>query len=286
MSRPSAQPVDLLLVGGLTVDHFADGSTAPGGTVLHGARAARAAGFSVGIATVAGDEPAAHTGLLELGELATLQAEQAAHSVPFRHDEEGAVRTLTLLDTGVALHGPIGGFRPRAVLHAPIAGEVGSDVAGQAFDGAFVAATLQGWLRTLEPHRPVSATALEAMEPGLVAQLASADLLVASEVDLSAVASEPIAQLAALRAWFGVRPILAVTLGARGALVEPPHGRRLIVLPARVIENASTTGAGDAFAAVLTASLGAGAGLSPSVNAATAAAVAYIDRMHGFSAPG
>ena len=47
----------LLIVGGLTVDRFADGSRAPGGSVLHSGVAAIAERAELTILTVAGDEP-------------------------------------------------------------------------------------------------------------------------------------------------------------------------------------------------------------------------------------
>ena len=62
--------LDLVVVGGLTVDRFSDGSAAPGGAVLHIARALAARGVRVGIVTTAGPEPEALAGLAELRDLA------------------------------------------------------------------------------------------------------------------------------------------------------------------------------------------------------------------------
>ena len=58
-----------LIVGGLTVDCFTDGTVAPGGSVLHSGLAAVAQGASLTSLTVAGDEPAARLGLDRLRSL-------------------------------------------------------------------------------------------------------------------------------------------------------------------------------------------------------------------------
>lgn len=273
--------VDLLIVGGLTVDHLADGSTMAGGTVLHGARAARAAGLRVGIVTVAGDELEARAGLAELADLAgpaALSVQHSPRSITFRHDDVDGVRTLTLLDPGEPMTAAPRVFRPRAVLYGPVAAELGPDFGGQWYDEVVTAALLQGWLRSLEPGRPVRALGLDQVGPEVVARLASSDLLVASTEDLVAVARRPDQQLDQLRRHVGERPILALTLGAAGSIVDVPDGRRMAVAPSRRLAPGSTIGAGDAFASVLVAGLAAGVSIRAAVEAATAAAAGYLGR--------
>lgn len=274
----TADPVDLLLVGGLTVDHFADGSTAPGGAVLHGARAARAAGFSVGVLTRAGDEPEAQAGLRELREVAEVRTQRSMYSIVFDHEEHEGARTLTFLEGGEPLNWEPRPFPALGILFAPVAAELPADLIRLPDDGPFTAATLQGWLRRLEPSRPVTPLALDALEPELVERLAALDLLVASEEDLAAAASDAVAQLAELRATFGPHPALALTRGSRGVLIDVPGGLHLEVVPDRVARGSSTTGAGDAFAAILTASSAAGRPLDRAAQEASKAAVAYLDR--------
>ena len=58
--------LSLVVVGGLTVDRFPDGSSQAGGAVLHIARALAAGGLRVGIVTTAGPEAEAQAGLAEL----------------------------------------------------------------------------------------------------------------------------------------------------------------------------------------------------------------------------
>jgi sugar/nucleoside kinase (ribokinase family) len=284
--RHAARPVDLLLVGGLTVDRFADGSTAPGGSVLHGSRAARASAFSVGIVTCAGDEPEARAGLREMQGLAETRVQFAARSITFGHEEHDGARTLTLLARGVPLRPPAQTFRARGILFAPVAAELGAGMGDGLDDQALLAATLQGWLRSLEPQRPVAALGLDAIERELVERLGTLDLLVASEEDLAAVASDPLVQLGELRATFGPRPVLALTRGPRGALIDAAGLPRLEIVPDHVISGTPMTGAGDAFAAVLTASLAAGTPLRNAAEVATAAAVGYLDRRRRGSASG
>jgi len=274
----TADPVDLLLIGGLTVDRFAHASTAPGGAVLHGATAARAAGFSVGVLTRAGEEPEAQAGLRELRELGELRSQQSRQSIWFGHEEREGTRTLTLLVGGEPLDSAAPPFPARGILYAPVAGEVPADLVRLPDDGPFTAATLQGWLRRLEPSRPVTHLALDALEPELVERLADLDLLVASEEDLAAVASDPLARLAALRATFGPHPALALTRGAHGVLIDVLGRPRLEIVPDRVAHGSSTTGAGDAFAAILTALSAAGRPLDRAAQEASNAAVAYLDR--------
>ena len=73
LTGPPPAPIDLLVVGSLTLDRFADGRLAAGGSVLHAGRAAADAGYRVGIATVAGPEPEAVIGLDKLDRVADVQ---------------------------------------------------------------------------------------------------------------------------------------------------------------------------------------------------------------------
>ena len=74
---------DLLIVGGLTIDRFPDGTSAPGGSVIHAGRAAAADGARLTILTVAGDEPEAAIGLRQLAELGDLIHQRAPSTVTY-----------------------------------------------------------------------------------------------------------------------------------------------------------------------------------------------------------
>jgi D-beta-D-heptose 7-phosphate kinase/D-beta-D-heptose 1-phosphate adenosyltransferase len=68
---------------------------------------------------------------------------------------------------------------------------------------------------------------------------------------------------------------IAVTLGARGALLARAEGPPLVV-PTRAVTATDACGAGDAFAATLTTCLAAGAVLPRAVKRATEAATAFV----------
>jgi hypothetical protein len=78
---------ELLIVGGLTIDRFADGSSAPGGSVIHSGLAAVEEGVPGVILTVAGDEPEAREGLRLLEGLGAVQRQPSATTTTYRHDE-------------------------------------------------------------------------------------------------------------------------------------------------------------------------------------------------------
>ena len=128
LSPSRSEPLDLVVVGGLTVDRFVDGSSAPGGSVLHATRAAAGRGLQIGVVTSAGPELDAQTGLAELRRIAA-GLEVAAHAATstFRHRDSPAGRRLWLERRG----GPIGlaadaadRMPTRAILFAPVADEV------------------------------------------------------------------------------------------------------------------------------------------------------------------
>jgi sugar/nucleoside kinase (ribokinase family) len=95
---------------------------------------------------------------------------------------------------------------------------------------------------------------LDGLPAALLADLATLDLLVASSEDLVAVAAEPAAQLAAVRDAVGSHPALVVTDGERGAWLDAASGRATgqwhVPVP-RFVDNVSSVGAGDAFAALI-----------------------------------
>ncbi len=260
-SRPSdrsAPATDLLLVGGLTIDSMANGGLQPGGSVLHAARAATDAGLRVAVVTGAGPEPVTRRALAELGRMAVVHAEAAPSTIAFRHELSGEVRRLVLLDPGRALACPAQPIRPAAVLYAPVAAEIGVELAGQEFPGSMSGAVLQGWLRSLEPGREVRGLPLSTLDPALVARLGRLALVCVSVEDLAAErAVGPEALLDRLRDTLGSAPLIALTDGARGAWIDERAARRRI-LPPRVVEGVDTTGAGDAFAAMLLVGLASG----------------------------
>jgi hypothetical protein len=251
---PSAA-LDLLVVGGLTVDVFEDGSTAAGGAVLHAALSAHAAGLRVGVAATAGPEPEVRAAAGDLGALDRLELSPVARSIGFEHRNVAGGRRLRYLGGGGPVPLPRVGLRAGAVLFAPVAGEVGPELLDLDWPGARRGAVLQGWLRRLDSGATVLPIELARLPRPLVAALRGLDLLVASREDLVAEADAPPEQLDALRDAFGPTPVLVVTdaesglwvdVGARGA--GPLRWREPV---SRLVHGVSSVGAGDMLAALL-----------------------------------
>jgi heat shock protein HslJ len=132
------------------------------------------------------------------------------------------------------------------------------------------AAGLQGWLRQTDVDGWVDRRPLSAVDEAVADALRGFALLVASVDELRGDAGPE--AMARLRAWAGPRPELVVTAGTAGAWVDDGHAAPRHV-PAKVVQDRHTIGAGDAFAAVLTARRGAGRDLwSAASEAATATA--------------
>jgi sugar/nucleoside kinase (ribokinase family) len=257
-------PLDLLIVGGLTIDRFPDGSSAPGGTIIHATRNAFAAGLRIGVVTVSGDEPMAKAAVDELrAKTAWLSCAPSPQTTTFRHhgDEE---RRLSLELRSGALALPRGGDLPptAAVLAAPIAGELPPDLLAMSAPAARRGAILQGWLRTVDltEVRPLPLAAIPA---SATAALSEFDVLIASRQDLVAESEDAGVQLARLRATFGPAPSLVITDGQRGAWLQdglgrggaapPGPGAPVHLAPPRIVRGRSAVGAGDIVAARLLA---------------------------------
>ena len=245
----AAQP-DLLVIGGLTVDRFADGSSAGGGSVLHIARAAATRGVRVRVMTVAGSEPEARAAVHELNRLAvTASVGWADTTATFIHRESPDGRRLRLEGAGGRIRvAHLDPGEASAILVAPIADELATDDIARLDATPTRGAILQGFLRSFALDGAVEPLPLSALAPDLVAVLGQFDLLVASREDLLAEASQPSDQLVALRRRVGPRPELVVTDGVRGAWTERGH----LPVPRRV-DGVPTVGAGDVFAAFMLA---------------------------------
>ena len=267
-------PVDLLIIGGVTVDELVGSGEAAGGAARHATEAALAAGLRVAVLTVAGEEPVVRQALDRLGAQADVVRLPAPSSIRFEHHGTDDTRRLRLRE----VTDPIRVSQPHhlpvaaAVLFAPVAGEVAADTV-RAVQAPFRAAGLQGWLRRTDPDGWVRARPLAELEPGLAGALRGLDLLIGSREDLAA--HDGPSALVRLRAWAGPRPQLVVTAGIGGAWLDDGVGAASHVR-AEVVEGRHTIGAGDAFAAVLVARRGAGRGLRDAAEDAASATAAYL----------
>lgn len=273
----------LLIVGGLTIDRFADGSRAPGGSVLHAGLAAAAEGADLTILTVAGDEPEALAGLAGLDAYGTVLRQPSPATTTYRHEEHAGHRVLVYEAEAAPIdvdHLP--GLAPAdVVLIAPIAHEL----RGGAIDRLRRAAAarravllIQGWLRELRIGEPASARRLDALPPELWAEFGAADAVVVSVEDFAAESSDPFAQAAAVRAHLGPRPILVLTLATEGYLLDDPGADRVVAsVPRHVVEGVPAVGAGDTFGAALAIHLAGGKAPATAAVAATERVIAVLE---------
>jgi sugar/nucleoside kinase (ribokinase family) len=272
---------DLLVVGGLSIDRFPDGSTAPGGSVLHAARAVAATGGRVATIALAGTEPEAQEALAELADLGPCLVRRTRATIRFAIDDRDSRRRLVLEAAGGRLEvaaEEIGRSGAAAVLMAPIAGELDAAALRAAAGPPVRVAALQGWLRVLNPGVEVSPLELRALAGDLVAELSQFKALVGSVEDLDAAGSSSDTQLDALRDRVGPGPALIITDGANGARLDLPAAGRLDVPAPRRFDGARTVGAGDAFAALLAVALAKGVELTAAARAAAAGVVELLSR--------
>jgi sugar/nucleoside kinase (ribokinase family) len=267
-------PVDLLIVGGITVDELVGSGEAAGGAARYATEAALTAGLRVALHTVAGEEPVVRRALDRLAAQAHVIRHPAPRSIRFEHHGTDDARRLRLR----AMTDPIRVAQPdrlpvaAAVLFAPVAGEVAADVV-RAVRAPFRAAGLQGWLRQTDRDGWVITRPMAMLDPELTGALRGLDLLIASLEDVAELDGP--AALAQIRAWAGPRPQLVVTAGTEGAWLDDGLGPASHVR-AEVIEGRHTIGAGDAFAAVLVARRGAGRALWDAAEDAASATAIYL----------
>lgn len=274
---------ELLIVGGLTIDRFADGRSAPGGSVLHAGLAAVEEGAAVTFLTVAGDEPEAVEGLARLAELGTLIHQPAASTTTYRHDESEGRRVLVYDATTTLIDPTLAGQieRPRVALLAPIADELSAaavDTLRAVLRPACTVLLIQGWLRRLDLGSPVHPLPLDGLAPEQWEMFSAADAIVVSTEDLAETPEDPFGQAAALRARLGPGPVLVLTLGTEGYLLDDPAADRLVAtMPRRVVEGVPTVGAGDTFGAALAVHLSRGDDVTAAASAATERVIRVLD---------
>jgi sugar/nucleoside kinase (ribokinase family) len=274
----------ILIAGGLTIDVFADGRRAPGGSVIHAGIAAVADGASVATLTVAGSEPEAAAGRAHLEALGTLLAGPAPATTTFGHGETNGRRVLVLEVAGgqVPAHPEAASGRPDVVLFAPIADELDTQTVRTVCETAeprIAAFLIQGWLRHLAVGEVVRPLPLAAVGTDLWGTFGAGDLVVVSIEDLAeGVAEDPFAMGATLRSRIGPRPVLVVTLGTEGYLLDDPRADRITaVVPRRVVRGVPTVGAGDTFGVVMALRLAAGATPAAAADSATDAVISLLE---------
>jgi sugar/nucleoside kinase (ribokinase family) len=275
---------EVLILGGLTVDRFADGALAPGGSVLHSGRAVIDEGARLTTMTVAGDEPAAQGGLASLAEWGTVVRQPSPVTTTYRHEQRDGVRVLRFEARAdpIDLARLSGMETPDVALVAPIADEVPADVVERVRTGLRPDRTVilvQGWLRRLVIGDEVDPLPLSALSIAQVHELGLADAIVVSTEDLLEAPGDPFAQAGLLRQRVGARPIVVVTLGTQGYLVDDPGSDRVVAaVPRRIVTGVPAVGAGDAFGAALAVGLARGSGAMEAADRATDRVIATLER--------
>ena len=273
----------LLIVGGLTIDRFADGSRAPGGSVLHAGLAAVAEGARITTLTVAGDEPEAVAGLERLAGMGDLHRQHSPRTTTYGHAEVDGTRVLTLESaSGPIDPAIIDGLTPYDVaLFAPIADELPAHAVAalrSAVRPRCTAFLIQGWLRQLEVGRAVGALAIDEVPSELWEAFSTADVVVVSTEDLAADPGDPFEQAAAVRQRLGSGPVLVLTLGVDGYLLDAPTADNIVAsVPRAVVTGVPMVGAGDTFGAALALHLERGESPPSAADAATERVIAVLE---------
>lgn len=271
----------LLIVGGLTIDRFTDGTAAPGGSVIHAGRTAVAEGASLTILTVAGDEPEAAIGLQQLADMGDLIHQRTPSTVTYGHGEVAGRRVLTYL-AGAGPIAPPGLVDPPDVaLLAPIADELPASAIEAVRESARPRLTvllIQGWLRRLAIGQPARPLALDEVPATTWEAFGAADAIVVSTEDLAESPEDPFVEAAELRERIGPGPLLVLTLGEQGYVLDDPAADRVVAsFPRRVVRGVPVVGAGDTFGAALAIHLGRGASSQVAAIAATDAVIRMLE---------
>ena len=275
--------VDLLIVGGLTIDRFTDGTAAPGGSVIHAGSAVAPDGIRQATLTAAGDEPEAAVGLARLESFGPVVRQPAATTTTYRHGERDGRRVL-VFECGTS---PIGteslarAPRPRVALLAPIGDELPAatvDRLRAELGPELTVMLIQGWLRRLVPGQEVAALPLDDVSADLWRVFSEADAVVLSTEDLAGTPTDPFIEAADLRRRLGPRPILVLTLGTEGYVLDDPSLDRVLAsVPRTVVTGVPTVGAGDTFGAALAVHLGRGEDASTAARAASERVISVFE---------
>jgi sugar/nucleoside kinase (ribokinase family) len=273
----------LLIVGGLTIDRFADGSSAAGGSVLHAGLAAAAEGADLTILTVAGDEPEAAAGLARLEAFSSVRRQHSPATTTYRHEELDGHRVLVYEAASDPIEAGHIGDLPVAdvVLVAPIADELAAGSIGRIRDATRARLTvllIQGWLRRLRVGEPAVAMRLDGVPGDRWQEFGTADAIVVSTEDFAGEPADPFVQAAALRRHIGPRPILVLTLATDGYLLDDPAANRVVAsVPRHVVTGVPVVGAGDTFGAALAVHLARGDAPAAAAQAATERVIAVLE---------
>jgi sugar/nucleoside kinase (ribokinase family) len=231
---------DYLLLGHFTRDVLPDGATTPGGTSLYAALTAHRLGRSVGVVSAPAELPAGWPAEVQIA----FHPSPAPPTFENRYTPAGRQQTLHAASQPITLEAIPAAWRAAPVIHlGPVLGETPEQLV-EAFPGALLGVTPQGWMRTWDEPLP-SPVLYRPWQP-TARILERIDALVLSIEDVRG--DETLVEGYARHC-----PLVALTRGARGSTLfvrgEPHH------IPAFAATERDPTGAGDVFAATLFARL-------------------------------
>ena len=251
--------------------------------MIHAGLAAVPDGVRQATLTVAGHEPEAAEGLARLAKLGPVIRHAAASTTTYRHGERDGRRVL-VFECGTSAIGADAvsqAPRPLVALIAPIGDElpastvdrIRSELAPQ-----LTVLLIQGWLRRLVEGEEVEALPLGRVSPALWRVFSEADAIVLSTEDLAGPPTDPFIQAGDVRRRIGPKPILVLTLGTEGYVLDDPALDRVLAsVPRTVVTGVPTVGAGDTFGAALAVQLGRGADASTAARAATERVISVFE---------
>ena len=226
--------VDYLIIGNVTQDLLPDGGFTIGGTVTYSARTALALGRRV-VAVTSADPALDLDPVLSGIEVARWPSE---NTLTFEniYTPAGREQFLHALGAPLNLEAVPHDWRQPAIVHlAPLAGECNLALA-DAFPGAFVGVTPQGWMRAWDDAGRVH-----------VSEWSGADQVL-PKVDAAVMSvNDADGDEATIARFARLAPVLAVTLGPKGCRVYA-HGEERHI-PVKKSPEVDPTGAGDIFAA-------------------------------------
>lgn len=226
--------LDYLIIGNITRDLLPDGSFTLGGTVTYSARTVRALGQRVAVVTSAA--PTLDLNSVLSGIDVALKPSEETMTFENVYTQSGREQFLHGLASPLDLDAVPRHWRQPDIVHlAPLAGECDPALA-DAFPGALVGVTPQGWLRAWDESGRVRASEWE----GASQLLPRVDAAVMSINDAGG-------DEATIERFARLAPILVVTLGEQGCRVYAGDEERHI--PVTPEPEVDPTGAGDIFAA-------------------------------------
>jgi sugar/nucleoside kinase (ribokinase family) len=229
-------PLRYLLIGHVTQDVLPSGEKTLGGTVTYSARTALALGCRVGIVTSTAPDLDLGPALAAAGADIARQPSAVTSTFENRYTASGREQLVHAVAAPLDYCAVPAAWRAPDLVHlAPVIDECDPALV-DAFPGARIVATPQGWLRAVDAGGRVRYRAWAGMAellPRLHAAVMSIEDVRGDEATVARFAR--------------LAPVLAVTLGAQGCRVYAAGEVRHI--PVTPIDARDPTGAGDVFAA-------------------------------------